>query len=633
MGSPQAIEPSNHLRGLIVLAACALALVGCVWAVWGQTGGFEYIRLDDNDYTFDCPFVVGGLSWANVKAAFCTFTHGGIWMPLTSISYMADISLFGGGPRAHHLMGVAWHCVNAVLFFWLLARVCGAMRGGRDARPGLGGVMACFAAAAFWAVHPLRNESVAWIASRKDLVFAFWTLLGLHAWISGGAGWRGAAWTLAGWACCAMACMGKPTGMVFPLVAFVVEWAAARTDAQGRVPPETRRMRVSPGMLSRYAGPVAMAVVTAAIAVHSQTNAEGMEARGLYEGYGSLAWRCLNAAVALGLYIAQTVVPVKVHIMYRPVVGGVPHGAFVGLAVLCAAAAGVCVLSGRVFGGGRRPRRAGDVDGQGARFRGRVALAGVLWFLAAVAPTLGIAGGFGDQARADRFLYLPAMGLSLALMAAMAGRGGRAGRVVLPAASAVLLCVYGAAAWANASTYETDYSVFANVLRHDPEHPLALAHVGTELCARMGRPDEGIECYRRALKCENPSEDTAAQLAYSLAVRNGPGDAQEIVNLCSNLVERPELDVRGMATEALGIVAMRGGGWRDAARFLDASIRAEQRKMEPDEAMVRLAICRYRLGEKDKAEALLKPLAMRSGNKKVRDKARALLQALWRERM
>ncbi len=620
MGSHQAIKPFSRL---VIFAVCALALAGCVWAVWGQTGGFEYIRLDDNDYTFDCPFVAGGLSWANVKAAFCTFTHGGIWMPLTSISYMADISFFGGGPRAHHLMSVAWHCVNAVLFFWLLARVCGMMRNGQDARTGFGRVLACFVAATFWAVHPLRNESVAWIASRKDLVFAFWTLLGLHAWISGGTGWRTAAWTLAGWACCALACMGKPTGMVFPVVAFAVEWAAARTDAEERVPPETRKTRALPAMLLRYAGPVAMAVVTAVIAVHSQTNAEGADARGLYEGYGSLAWRCLNAAVALGLYIAQTVVPVKVHIMYRSVVGGVPHGVLVGLAVLCVAAAGVCVLLARVFGRERCPR-------------GRVALAGVFWFLVAVAPTLGVAGGFGDQARADRFLYLPAMGLSLALMAAMVGRGGRAGRAgraILPAVSVVLLCGYGAAAWANASTYETDYSVFANVLKHDPDHPLALAHVGTELCARMGRPDEGIECYRRALKCENPSEDTAAQLAYSLAMRNGPGDAQEIVNLCSNLVERPELDVRGMAVEALGIVAMRGGGWRDAARFLEASIRAEKRKTEPDEAMVRLAICRYRLGEKDKAEALLKPLAMRSGNKKVRDKARTLLQALWRERM
>ena len=106
----------NEMRNLLL---GAIALVAAVWAVWAQTGGFEYIRLDDSLYTWDFPPVAQGLSWAGVRAVFSDLTQGGIWMPITSLTYMLDISLFGAGPGPHHLVSVGWHSVNAVLVFLL----------------------------------------------------------------------------------------------------------------------------------------------------------------------------------------------------------------------------------------------------------------------------------------------------------------------------------------------------------------------------------------------------------------------------------------------------------------------------------------------------------------------------------
>ena len=94
-----------------------LLLVAAVWFLYSQTGRFEFLRLDDHDYTFRCAFVKDGLSAANVKEAFANPRHAAIWMPATYISYMADITLFGPGMGPHHLVNVALHTLNALLLY------------------------------------------------------------------------------------------------------------------------------------------------------------------------------------------------------------------------------------------------------------------------------------------------------------------------------------------------------------------------------------------------------------------------------------------------------------------------------------------------------------------------------------
>ena len=113
----------HRWRDALVAVVASLLLVGLVWALFGQTGKFEFLRLDDPDYTYRCAFVKDGLSWANVREAFANVRHGGIWMPATNLSYMCDITLFGPGAGAHPLVNVAIHALNAVLLLWFLLRL------------------------------------------------------------------------------------------------------------------------------------------------------------------------------------------------------------------------------------------------------------------------------------------------------------------------------------------------------------------------------------------------------------------------------------------------------------------------------------------------------------------------------
>ena len=120
LGRPFASRLTSHVSRLmshvsLLWVVASLLLVGLVWALFGQTGDFEFLRLDDPDYTYRCAFVKDGLSWANVREAFTNVRHGGIWMPVTNLSYMCGITLFGPGAGAHHLVNVAVHAAVSPL--------------------------------------------------------------------------------------------------------------------------------------------------------------------------------------------------------------------------------------------------------------------------------------------------------------------------------------------------------------------------------------------------------------------------------------------------------------------------------------------------------------------------------------
>src|SRR3984957_7733281 len=131
-------------------------LIALTWAVFGQTFHHQFINYDDPLYVYDNSHVRAGLSWHGIAWAF-THVHSQNWHPLTTISHMLDCQLFGLNPGPHHLVNVFWHSVAAVLLFILLAKVTDS-------------VWASAFVAAVFAVHPLRVESVAWIAERKDVL-------------------------------------------------------------------------------------------------------------------------------------------------------------------------------------------------------------------------------------------------------------------------------------------------------------------------------------------------------------------------------------------------------------------------------------------------------------------------------
>ena len=588
----------------------SLLLVGLVWALFGQTGNFEFLRLDDPDYTFRCAFVKDGLSWANVREAFTNVRHGGIWMPATNVSYMCGISLFGPGAGAHHLVNAAIHALNALLLLGLLFAL-----GHRASCPLTKALL--FLLAAFWAVHPQRVEAVAWIASRKELLCTMFVLGGLLCWLRTrtrvGRGWIPAL--VGTYACFILACMSKPTAMCFPFLVLAVEGmmvSGDRQQATGDRRKATFDIRHSTFYIFNFVIFLFLAAATGALAVYSQTHPEGHAVRALFSA--SFPWRVLNAVVAVGLYLLQMFIPVGIHLDYRAVPGGWPvHGAL-GLGVFA-----LVVLA--VIGAWRnwRSRRP-------SVFR-HVAWC-VLWFGAALAPTLGVFGSFGEHARADRFLYLPAMALPLAgmLLGARFVRGKRGRFRICLAGLAVVVLVFFAVAYPVVASYRTDMTAFARTLAADPDNWRALAHVGEARCA-AGELDAGIDMLRRS-RATLARDATDGKLAYALMRRGRAEDWNEITNVCAAVAREPARDERGQALEALGTAELVARRWSESARHLVLSIRAPGRHYSAADAILKLAFAQHNGGRPAAARKLFEWVRDRSGRADLASRAREVLSAL-----
>lgn len=634
-----------------------LLLVAAVWFLYSQTGRFEFLRLDDHDYTFRCAFVKDGLSAANVKEAFANPRHAAIWMPATYISYMADITLFGPGMGPHHLVNVALHTLNALLLYALLLALLPRTADAPGGTRAVASAALALLATAFWALHPQRVEAVAWIAGRKELLCALFTLLGLHCWLR-----PGRRWTLAAYACCALACMSKPTAMCFPFLAFAVaclnDTRNDTTLTTDNAPPKTRP-------LTAYLPLLALAVATGALAVYSQTHPEGRPELALFTA--SLPWRLLNAAVSTGLYLFQALVPVGLHLDYRATPGHFPLDGLLGLATLAAVA---LVFGFILYRAWKNLKGRQADDGTDAQERVppvltvRRLLALLLFFCAALAPTLGIFGSFGEAARADRFFYLPSLALSFGLgffvldLSRTTRRGRRAlpsqsvpgpqpdgpnlpdrphpepqrspktGLPPLPALAALVVLVDFGAAFPLVASYRNDYTAFSRTLACDPDNGRALAHVASEECARFGRIDRGISLYRRSQELR-PRDDTAAQLAYTLALRGLSSDYAEIRRLCAKFACDHTLDLKGMALEALGTTAMRQRKWAEAIACLEDSIKAPLRFYSAEDARLRLGACYCNAGRATDAIRVFEPLTQ-SRRADIAPRARQFLDALKR---
>ena len=631
----------RFLLGATILAA----LVGLLYA---PTGSFGFLHLDDHDYTFLCPLVHGGLSWGNIKEAFTNLSHGGVWMPLTYISYMCDISLFGPGAGPHHLVNVALHMVNAMLLLTLAWRLAGGRRR-----------FWIVLAVAFWAFHPQRVEAVAWIASRKELLWAAFTLAGLLFW--GSADRRSAIRSIAAYLCCALACMSKPTAMCFPALALCVDLAMRSgicpSDSEARHTEDAKYteggkhialMRELRSRIFPYLPLLLMAIATGALAMYSQTHPAGHEVRALFSA--SLPWRLLNAIVAIGLSLFQMIVPVGIHIDYRAVPGQWPiHGllgclTFVSCLVLVVGAfsfkLGAWSVAFAHISCPQDPHKAQSSKLKALSSKHQAPAISILWFLAALLPTLGIFGSFGEHARADRFLYVPMMAVAVAV--AMAGgdqdrrdhrdhRGKPAKKwqsLAMRSMAGLYVATLAVIAWPVIDSYRNDESVFRRALLFDPDNGRALAHVGQAECAQRNGIDRGIEHLRRS-QAVRPRDDTSAQLAYALAMRGHSGDFGEIRRLCSKFACDHTLDRKGQALEALGMTAMRQRRWNEAIGCLYDSIRAPNRFYSNEDAMLKLAACLCNAGRQDEATKWLEQLT-RSKRNDIRGKAIQSLETLKR---
>lgn len=435
----------------------ALLLILAVFAIYSQTARFGLINCDDYEYLVRSTAILPGFSSSGMDWAWGSRSlEHAIWMPLTWMSYMLDFTLWGDAPwGVMHLHGVVLHALNAVLVFLLLRLLLKRIGGERP-------TVLSFAVAALWALHPLRVESVAWLASRKDVLSLAFELGAMIFWVKSLAhrSDSGRFCALYGLSLLffGLGALAKPSVMTFPVLQLCVDVFVLR-----RIRP---KMYIVPGILT---------VIIAIEAAYAQS--VGGATGDL--GQIPLFWRILNAMSAYGVYLVNTVCPTALAPQCMSRFPELPRGILLG-SVLSLSAAGYAAVRllrlwlARTSVFARQPE---DPMGEWT-MAGEASLvfAGLLWFSLGIGPMLGIAN-FGYHAYCDRFTYIPAIGLSLVVLG-LVRRGGRFG---------VPLLALGAVALASLSVrqvgfWRSEKSLWTQTLAVDGERN-AVARIGLGIAA------------------------------------------------------------------------------------------------------------------------------------------------------
>jgi tetratricopeptide (TPR) repeat protein len=327
--------------------------------VYASVRHFQFVNWDDPEYITDNPHVLGGLAWQSVKWALTTGSTP-YWHPLTWISHLMDVQFFGVTAGAHHVTNVVWHIANTLLLFGVLRQMTGAVE--RSAW-----------VAALFAVHPLHVESVAWIAERKDVLSTCFWLLTIGTYV---AYVRRPQWPryLGVVGLFALALMSKPMVVTLPIVLLLLDqWPL---------------QRASESALSRVYEKLPLFGLAAATGVATVV----IQARvGAVASLGVLPWRVRAAHAIVGYvaYLGQTIWPTHLAAFYPLRVSS--PGIVLAAALALGAITATAIRS---------------------RHRCPYLLVGWLWYLVTLAPVIGLVQA-GEQAMADRFTYVPLIGLLL----------------------------------------------------------------------------------------------------------------------------------------------------------------------------------------------------------------------------
>lgn len=426
----------------IETAAIAVVLAAATLLVYWQVRHFDFLNFDDNVYVPGNPHIRGGLTWAGIVWAFSTFDYF-YWQPLTWLSHMLDCQWFGLNAGYHHFTNVVLHVVNSLLVFAVFRRLTGA-----HWRSAL--------LAGLFALHPLRVESVAWVAERKDVLSCLWFLLAVWAYVryterpSDGRYRCVLLAMLAG-------LMAKPMLVTVPLLFLVLDYWPLRRVALAEKAPMVFLAAVASGLT--FIGTHRMGAMAWSAAIPLQV-------------------RISNALLSYVRYIGKTIWPAQLSIFYS-----YPDPISISGWKVAAAALLLAGITAATLWAGRRER---------------FFAAGWLWFLVGLIPTIGIVQ-VGRQAMADRFTYIPLIGLFL-----VAVWGGelllRKYRAAAAAGVAILLMACGLQSWKQTRTWRDSVTVFEHALAIE-ESSVAHRHLGAAL-AQRDLVDESIPHFAAAIRIE-----------------------------------------------------------------------------------------------------------------------------------
>ena len=465
------------------LIALLLALITLV--VFLPVGSFSFVNFDDDDYITNNPPVRHGLTADGIRWAFTAF-HASNWHPLTWLSHMTDCELFKLNAGAHHLVSVLFHAANAALLFVLLWRLTAKLW------------PAAFVAALF-AWHPLHVESVAWVSERKDVLSTFFALLALLSYAkyvvqSKIQNPKSKIYYAASLLFFGLGLMAKPMLVTLPCVMLLLDFWPL-----GRIQNEKLKIKNLLPLLTEKASFFALTAVSCAITFIAQKNGEAVVSLAQV----SLRYRLENAPVAAVGYLQKIFWPADLCAIYS-MPEKIP-------ALTVAASVALLVLVSVIAWRWRDARP--------------YFLTGWLWFLGTLVPVIGLVQ-VGGQAMADRYTYIPSIGLFFALVFLA---HEIAQRVRLPKLIAFggiglvsLACIL---VTENQMQYWRDgESLFRQAVAVNPRNDVALIDLGVALNAH-GKPEEALAAYRQAEKIDSSRYQLHNNIGNILGTLGHPDEA------------------------------------------------------------------------------------------------------------
>jgi len=552
LADSRSLESESRPAGLNdrwTIPGVCIFLAAIIWVVFGQTLGHEFVNYDDDLYVYENPAVTRGLTLQGIIWAF-THVHCSNWHPLTWVSHMLDCQFYGLSPGGHHLTNILFHTATAILLFLILRQMTGALW------------RSAFVAAVF-AIHPLRVESVAWVAERKDVLSGLFFMLTIGAYARNAqrrsrvepSSLRSAASgsrepraqsvsaldpRLPALDYClvllffALGLMCKPMLVTLPLVLLLLDyWPLVRVAGGGwrvtRFGVQVPQLSTLNHLLYEKLPLFGLAVASGMVTIFAQTKAiQSFEQI-------SLPLRVGNALISYVAYLGQMFWPSGLAVLYPFAAMDVGvSGVVLSLVLLAGISAGAFVLRHR-----------------------RYFLTGWLWYLIMLAPVIGILQ-VGSQARADRYTYLPQIGLYVLLTWAVADlcAGWRHRRVVLGGCATILLVALIFCARVQTAYWRNSESLWTHTLACTSDNAIAHNNLGVTLLQK-GKVDEAIVHYQKALQI-NPDHVEAhidfgnalikkgsvdeAMVHYQKALQINPDSAKAHDNLGNALFKKGNVD-------------------------------------------------------------------------------------------
>ncbi|MDY6974117.1 MAG: tetratricopeptide repeat protein [Thermodesulfobacteriota bacterium] len=499
-----------HLKSLI----CLFLIAGTI-VVYGQVRNHEFVNYDDPFFVTENPLVQAGLSREGLAWVFTS--PEGIYNPVSWLSHMVDCELFGLNPGAHHLTSLLFHILTTLLLFLALNRMTGSP---------LRSAMVAF----LFALHPLNAESVAWVAERRNVLSAFFWMLVLWTYAryaESPSGIRYAAVLLS----FIVGLMAKPMLVTLPFVLLLLDyWPLGRLGPGqfsfprlGRGKGEGARART--GLFGLVLEKVPFFVFSAVFSL--------MTVFVVAKGAGSLASvealppgvRIANALVSYVGYIQKMVWPCDLTVLYLHPCNYPPAWQSAG-AVLLLAGISVTVI-------------------RAARQAPYLAM-GWLWYVGTLVPVIGLVQ-VGSQSMADRFAYIPLVGLFIIIIWGVADIGAklRFGRIVLPFFAVAVILALMFSARVQARHWNNSIALFEHAVDVTPRNHVAHVNLGLALTRKGNLEEAGIH-YAEAIRLKpglpKPRYNLATVLArqgrfdeaiaqFSEALRIKPDYAEAHLNL------------------------------------------------------------------------------------------------------